>query len=156
MRMIIADVAADNINDFIKSLEEASTALFQWFDNNLLRKNPDKCHLLISSNENITVKISEYEIENSGCEKLFGVKFNWKLNFDDHISDIFKKARGELNALVRIALFIGLFKRRILMNEFFNYSYSSLIWMYHSRTNNRKINRLRERCSRFIYNDKRS
>ena len=55
--MIIADVAADNINDFIKSLEEASTALFQWFDNNLLRKNPDKCHLLISSNENITVKI---------------------------------------------------------------------------------------------------
>ena len=31
MRMIIADIVADNI-------EEASTALFQWFDNNLLKK----------------------------------------------------------------------------------------------------------------------
>ena len=47
----------DNIDDLIKSLEEVSTALFQWFDNNLLKNYPDKCHLLISSNENITVKI---------------------------------------------------------------------------------------------------
>ena len=59
---IIADIVADNI-------EEASTALFQWFDNNLLKNNPDKCHLLISSNENITVKIGEYEVENSECEE---------------------------------------------------------------------------------------
>ena len=33
MRMIIADVVADDI-------EEAPTALFQWFDNNLLKKQP--------------------------------------------------------------------------------------------------------------------
>ena len=31
MRMIIADVVADKI-------KEASTAIFQWFDNNLLKK----------------------------------------------------------------------------------------------------------------------
>ena len=151
MRMIIADIVADNI-------EEASTALFQCFDNNLLKNNPDKCHLLISSNENITVKIGEYEIQNSECEELLGVKLDWKLNCDDHISNRCKKARGELNALVRIAPFIGLSKRRVLMNACFNsqFSYCPLIWMCHSRTNNRKINRLHERCSRFIYNDKKS
>ena len=33
-------VAADDIDDLIKSLEEASTAFFQWFDNNLLKKQP--------------------------------------------------------------------------------------------------------------------
>ena len=33
MRMIIADIVADNI-------EEASTALFEWFDNNLFKKQP--------------------------------------------------------------------------------------------------------------------
>ena len=33
-------IAADDIDDLIKSLEEASTALFQWFDNNLLKKQP--------------------------------------------------------------------------------------------------------------------
>ena len=45
------------------------------------------------------------------------------------ISDICKKARGKLNALVRIAPFIGLSKRLILMDAFFNsqFSYFSLI-----------------------------
>ena len=84
-------VIADNIDDLIKSLEEASTALFLWFDNNLLKSNPDKYNLLISSNENVTVHIGEYEIENSECEKLLGVKLDWRLNCDDHISDIQKK-----------------------------------------------------------------
>ena len=42
-------IAADNINDLIKSLKEASTALFQCFDNNFLKSNPNKCHLLIST-----------------------------------------------------------------------------------------------------------
>ena len=69
MRMIIADIVADNT-------EEVTIAYFQWFDNNLLKNNPDKCHLLISSNENITVKIGEYEIQNSECEELLGVKLD--------------------------------------------------------------------------------
>ena len=55
------------------------------------KSNPDKCHLLISSNEYITVHVGEYEIENSKCKKLLGVKLEWKLNFDDHISDVCKK-----------------------------------------------------------------
>ena len=33
---------ADKANDLIEPLEEASTVLFQWFDNNLLKSNPDK------------------------------------------------------------------------------------------------------------------
>ena len=61
-------IIADNIDDLFKSLEEASTALFQWFDNNLFKNNPDKCHLLISSNENKTVHVGEYEMKNSKCE----------------------------------------------------------------------------------------
>ena len=35
-------IAVDNIDDLIKSLEEASAALFQWFDNNLLEQSPKK------------------------------------------------------------------------------------------------------------------
>ena len=44
------------------------------------------------------------------------------------------------------------------MNSFFRsrFHYCPLIWMYHSQTNNRKINRLHERCLRIIYNDKQS
>ena len=83
-------IVVDNIDDFIKSLEEVSTAFFQWFDNNLLKNNNGECHLLTSNDENIKVKIGEYEIENSECEKLVGGKLDRKLNFDDHISDICK------------------------------------------------------------------
>ena len=44
------------------------------------------------------------------------------------------------------------------MNAFFTsqFSYCPLIWMCHSHLNNRKINRLHERCLRIIYNDKQS
>ena len=40
-------IAADSIDDLIKSLEEASTALFQWFDNIFFKSNLGKFHLLI-------------------------------------------------------------------------------------------------------------
>ena len=122
------------------------------------KSNPDKFHLPISSNENVTIHVGEYEIENGKCEKLLGVKLDWTLNFDDHISDVCKKASRKLNALARIATFIRLSKRRLLMNAFCNsqFSYCPLIWMCHSLTNNRKINRLHERCLRVIYNDKQS
>ena len=49
-------------------------------------------------------------------------------------------------------------KRKLLMNAFFTsrFSYCPLIWMCHSRSNNRKMNMLHERCLRIIYNDQQS
>ena len=52
------------------SLEKASKALFEWFENNLLKSNATKCHLLVSSSVNL--RVSKYEIKNSECEKLLG------------------------------------------------------------------------------------
>ena len=53
---------------------------------------------------------------------------------------------------------MGLSKRKLLMNAFFTsqFSYCPLIWMCHSRSNNRKINMLHERWLRRIHNDKQS
>ena len=44
------------------------------------------------------------------------------------------------------------------MNAFFDsqFNYCPLIWMFHSRNLNNKINRLHEHCLRVIYNDKTS
>ena len=49
-------------------------------------------------------------------------------------------------------------KRKLAVNAFFSshFNYCPLIWMCHNRTYNNKINRLRERCLRLIYNDKHS
>ena len=61
-----------------------------------------------------------------------------------------------MSALARVTPFMGLSKRKLLMNAFFTsqFSYCPLIRMCHSRSNNRKINMLHERCLRIVYNDK--
>ena len=43
--------SANNIDELIDSLEKASGNLFKWFKDNLFKGNPDKCHLLVSTNE---------------------------------------------------------------------------------------------------------
>ena len=47
-------------------------------------------------------------------------------------------------------------KKRTLMNAFFNsqLNFCRLVWMCHNWENNNRINGLRERCLRIIYNDK--
>ena len=64
------------------------------------------------------------------------------------MSDLCKKAGRKINALARVTPFMGLTKRKLLVNAFFTsqFSYCPLIWMYHSRRNNRKKNMLHERC----------
>ena len=37
-------VIVDDINGVMASLEKASKALFEWFENNFLKSNVDKCH----------------------------------------------------------------------------------------------------------------
>ena len=32
---------------------EASKSLFKWFDDNLMKSNPEKCHLLVGTNDNV-------------------------------------------------------------------------------------------------------
>ena len=68
------------------------------------------------------------------------------------------KAGRKISALARVTLFMGLSKRKLLMNAFFTsqLSYCPLIWMCHSRSSNRKVNMLHERCLRIICNDKQS
>ena len=74
---------------------------------------------------------------------------------NDHISDICKKAGRKISALTRVTPYMGIAMKRILANAFFTsqFSYCPLVWMCRSRTNNNKINRLRERCLRIVYHD---
>ena len=111
--------SANNIDDLIDSQEKASSSLFKWFKDNIFKGNPDKCHLLVSTNEKTNTNIGEFSTENSGFEKLLGVKIDNKLMSDCHVSDMCKKANRKINALARIAPFMNINKRRILMNSFF-------------------------------------
>ena len=67
-----------------------SKSIFEWFENNGMKANPDKCHLLLSKNENFDANVNENRIYNSKFEKLLGVTFDSQLNFNHHIFKICK------------------------------------------------------------------
>ena len=87
----------------ISPLEKSLKSIFEWFENNGLKGNPDKCHLLLSKNDKFEANINENRISNTRFEKLLGVTFDNQLNFNHHISKICKTASDKLHALARIS-----------------------------------------------------
>ena len=53
-----------------KPLEEASTKLFKWFSDDLMKSNTDKCRLVVSRNNTVSIRVEDFNIKNSDCEKL--------------------------------------------------------------------------------------
>ena len=74
-------VSSDSIVDLIRILENESIKLFKWFSDNMMKANKDKCRLIVSSYEHVSMKLEKMEIEDSNCERLLGVKIDSKLNF---------------------------------------------------------------------------
>ena len=129
---------AEFTDEVIKLLEGDSTMLVKWFSDNQRKANISKCHLLVNKKDEVVVNLGETEIKNSEYEKLLGIKFDTKLNFNKHLNDITSKARLKVNALSRVVPYLSLSEKKILMNSFFNlqFSYCPLIWMFHSRIMN--------------------
>ena len=51
-----------------------------------MKKNSDKCHLTLSSNdENKKIELKGEIINNTQVQKLLGVHIDYKLKFDTHI-----------------------------------------------------------------------
>ena len=51
----------NNIDNVIVSLEQLSDALFNWFKNNRLKDNVDKCQVLVSTNKPVGIEIGDYK-----------------------------------------------------------------------------------------------
>ena len=77
--------------DVIKALEEVGENHVNWFLNNEMKLNSDKCHLLLNSQEPITPKIRDLYIYNSLSEKRLGLTFDCKLKFNKHIKNVYQK-----------------------------------------------------------------
>ena len=100
-----------NLREVIQKLELITNNLFEWFKNNHMKANADKCHLLVTRDTDVTAKIGEFDVKNSREEKLLGVKIDSKLSFENHVSSLCKKASQKLHALARVVNFMDLAKR---------------------------------------------
>ena len=74
-----------NIEVVVASLEEVSEVIFQWFRDNQFQGNANKCHVLLSTDEQVQINVGTAQIENTQNEKLLGIIIDSKLNFDKHI-----------------------------------------------------------------------
>ena len=88
-----------NTQDVITSLENCALVLFKWFENNLMKANSDKSHLLLSTSRSSTVNINGDIIKNSDSEKLIGVTIYYKLNLEEHLSKVVIKSAKNLMLL---------------------------------------------------------
>ena len=121
-----------------------------------MKANADKCHLLVIGNYEVSANINEFEIESSIKELLLGISIDTTLSFEHHITSLCKKASQKLHVHARIAHYMDFKKRRSLMKAFAisQFNYCPLIWMFHNRALNIKINKIHKRLLRLVYQNK--
>ena len=115
----------------------------------------EKSHILFSGNDNVSANIDDHTIISKTKNELLCIILDSKISFGDQINNLCKKASQKLNALARIAPYICLEKRKPVMKAYIisQFGYCLLIWMFHSRGLNNKINYLHEWALRITYGD---
>ena len=75
-------------------------------------------------------------------QKLLGVIIDRQLNFDEYLTSLCQKAGKKLSALARLANFLSLEQRKLLIKSFIESQFgnSSLTWMFCGRKTNARIN----------------
>ena len=146
-----------NLKSVLEKIEHNSELVIDWFEMNYMKLDTDKCHLLLSGNKNeyMWAELDEDIVWESNDVEPPGVKKDNNLRFNKNVSNTCLKANRKLNALTRAAKFVPFKKRRILFKAVIEsqFKYCPLVWMFHGRQINDKINKLHERALRIVYND---
>ena len=130
---------ADNIDHLLLTLKHESKLEVKWFTENQIIVNPDKFQAMILQNsrnlknyEAVKLEIGSAKIETKNTIKLLGITIDNKLNFEEPISELCKKASMQLNAINRLQRFVGKEQKEALVNSFIfsNFNYCSLIWHF--------------------------
>ena len=93
------------------------------------------------------------QIEENDDEKLLGITIDKKLTFKKHVQAICKKASQKFHALTCILIYMEPKKLKLFMKAFVmsQLSYCSLVWMFHDRNLNNRINGMHEMALRINY-----
>ena len=124
----------ETIQNLIALLETESNTAIEWFQNNKMIVNPGKFQAIIINKKkkchtNKTLKISDKIIKASSSVKLLGVHIDNQLNFNLHISNIYRSAANQLNAPIRLKRFLAFEENKTLINIYFysNLNYCPLV-----------------------------
>ena len=147
--------------DIVKELlKKDFRVVTEWFYENYMILNPQKCHYMSIGNnaENDKFEFEDLCLENSEEEVILGITIDNKLSFDSHIKKICRNIGQKLSVLLRIASYLELDQKKLLFNAMIKsqFSYCPLVCMFSSRKSNNLINKIHERTLRIISNDNKS
>ena len=119
-----------------------------------MKSNDVKCKQIITKLNAPSVRIGN-DITCSYSVKLLGITIDNKLNFKENLTNICKKVSNKLHALARVSNYMWMHKLRIIMKALIEsqFQYCPLVWMFHSRMINNRINKLHERAFHLVYKD---
>ena len=95
-----------------------------------MQANPDKFQDIAvgkrTFGKHLVLKISDSEIKCEEVVKLLGVDIDYKLNFDQHISSLFRKADQQLNVLKCLSPFLSKINRLTIFLYFYSIEFQLL------------------------------
>ena len=152
-----------SLPDLFKVLENEAGSALSLLEKNEMIANPNKINALFVKNDQtntceINLDLQGHSIKSEETVKLLGVTLDYKLNFDQHISNLCKKAAAQLNVLKWLRYFTGFAEKEVLVQSFVysNFNYCPLVWYFSSSKSLQKIERIQERALRLLYIDHKS
>ena len=137
--------------DLLIFLEQESEGTVQWFRRNQMIVNPDKSQSMIMEKKNKVketrkLQIFEENIDITDTVKLLGLTLDNKLIFDDHISELCKKASLQLNAINRLKRYMAANQLKVIVNSFIysNFGYCPHVWHFCSCKLSNKIEQIQK------------
>ena len=142
---------AANIDHLMLTLRHVSELAVRWFTENQMTVNPDKCQAMILQNSRnsknykpVKLEIESAKSKTKNAVKLLRITIDNKLNFEERISELCKKASMQFNAISRLQRFKCKEQKEALINSFIftNFNFCPLVWHFYSCKLSQKIEKM--------------
>ena len=144
--------------EICSKLEKEMKIAMTWFQDNSMGANPKKIQFMILGTKKLPKKclnINGNKCMSTTLVTLLGIKIDWKLNFNKHVTFLCEKANSRAKALHRLRTVLSIKQKLVLYNSFImsNFNYCPVIWMHYGKTSNESINKVQKRALQAIYDD---
>jgi len=148
-----------HIADIRTTLQNDANIAITWFENNMMKANPSKFQLMFIgkhiNSEEQSVVLNNFTLQGYSQIQILGVDIDAGLKFTNHINTLCSKTAKQINALYRIKNTLDNTSRQIIFNTYIlsAFNYCSSIWMFTTKGNLQKLDKLMERALRLTYNN---
>ena len=145
-----------NLKTVLENLEHDASNFLYWFKISSMKANPKKFQFMILSKkpyQPLKLSVNTCTIDETDEVELLGLTIDKELNFSKHIDKLCCNAQYKLHVLRRKRKYLSLEKAKMLGNAFIDsqFNYGPLIWMFCSKGLYLKMQKIRYKTLKVIY-----